>query len=274
MDKLFVIGNPIKHSQSPLIHNYWINKYSINAKYEKKELQTNELPAIIKQLKLGKIKGFNVTLPFKKKVFELVDIIDETARKSLAVNTIYIKNGKVVGTNTDGIGFLESLKKDLAFKLRPKANIFCIGAGGAAYGIISELIKLKPNRILISNRTESSALKLKNHFTGYSKLIIDIKPWGFQPDEQTDLLINTSTYGMNSSDTLCFNLDLLSKKTFVYDIIYNPRTTALLEKASCKGIQHSNGMYMLIRQAAESFRKWFGVNLSKEDIIGAKKLFK
>ena len=272
MKKLFVIGNPIKHSMSPLIHNYWITKYLLNAAYEKKEILVEQLPKIIEDVRLGKIKGLNVTIPFKKLVFELVDIIDDTAKESMAVNTIYRKKGKIIGTNTDGLGFLESLIKDLAIKLKPGANIFCIGAGGAAYGIISQLIKLKPNVVEISNRTEKTAIKLKNHFSDHDKTIIKVRPWGFQPNRHTDLLVNTSTHGMNHSDKLSFNLDLLSKRTFVYDIIYSPRKTELLKKADSLGLKNSNGIYMLIRQAAQSFKKWFDVDLNKEDIINVKKL--
>ena len=274
MDKLFVIGNPISHSKSPLIHNYWIKKYSLNAIYRKKELNESDLAETINKVREGSIKGLNVTVPFKKNLLDFVDIIDETAKKSKAINTIFKEKGKIIGANTDGIGFVESLKKDLNVKLKEGSEIFCIGSGGAAYGIISELIKLKPNKIKICNRTYSSAVKLRNHFSNQDKIMFELKPWGSQPDKNTNLLVNTSTYGMKKEDKQAFNLDLLTKKTFVYDIIYDPKKTLLIEDALSRGLYNSNGTLMLIRQAAESFRRWFQIKLSNQDILEVKKLLK
>lgn len=272
MNKLFVIGNPIKHSKSPIIHNYWIKKYSLHATYHQKQLEISDLPNMIEDIKNGSIKGFNVTVPFKKEILKFVDVIDYTAKDSMAVNTVFVKNGKIIGANTDGIGFVVSLKKDLKFRLAKNSNILCLGAGGAAFGIISELIKLNPNLIQISNRTESAAMELKNHFSSCKSTKFEIKPWGFQPKTNIDLIINTSSYGMKENENVCLNLDLISNKSFIYDIIYNPSKTGLLKLADEKGINSSNGIYMLIRQAAESFKRWFNININAQDIQDVKEI--
>ncbi len=272
MDKLFVIGNPIKHSKSPIIHNYWIKKYSLDATYQQKQLEISDLPSMIEKIKDGSIKGFNVTVPFKKEILKFVDVIDYTAKDSMAINTVFVKNKKIIGANTDGIGFVSSLKKDLKLKLTKNSSILCLGAGGAAFGIISELIKLNPNLIQISNRTKSAAVELKNHFSSFNSTKFEVKHWGFQPKKNIDLIINTSSYGMKENENACLNIDLISKKSFIYDIIYNPSKTGLLKLADEKGINCSNGIYMLIRQAAESFKKWFNINISTQDILDVKEI--
>ena len=235
MDKLFVIGNPIKHSKSPIIHNYWIKKYSLDATYQQKQLEISDLPGMIEKIKRGSIKGFNVTVPFKKEILKFVDVIDYTAKDSMAINTVFVKNKKIIGANTDGI-------------------------------------KLNPNLIQISNRTESAAVELKNHFSSFKSTKFEVKHWGFQPKRNIDLIINTSSYGMKENENACLNIDLISNKSFIYDIIYNPSKTGLLKLADKKGINCSNGMYMLIRQAAESFKRWFNINISTQDILDVKKI--
>jgi len=304
MTKLFVIGNPINHSKSPIIHNYWLEKHGVGLKYTKRQTQEWELPKLIEEVRDGMIMGFNVTIPFKQKILNLVDKLDISAKNSMAVNTVYKKGEKVVGANTDGKGFVDSLKKDLKLNFPENANVFFIGSGGAAYGIISEFLKIDTkslysnfSNIEITNRTKSNAKKLVKHFTKQlqtfdteigdllekkgnnvaqsfflnpTKFII--RPWGFNPPETTNLLINTSALGMKRIDSLNFNLDFLSGDTFVYDIIYNPKETILLREARARGLSYSNGIFMLVRQAAESFQKWFDIKLTNKDIKEVVKL--
>ncbi len=277
MSKLFVVGNPIKHSKSPIIHNYWLNKYSIKCTYETKKIDASDLPNLVNSVRKGVIKGFNVTIPFKQVISEIVDEIDQKAKTSNAINTVYRKGDKVIGTNTDGLGFVSSLQKDLKYPLSPRSNIFCIGAGGAAYGIISEILKYKPNLIVITNRTESASIKLIKHFSQFSLLKKDIfmlQEWGVFPNKDIDLLINTSSCGMKTTDKLPIKLDHLPPKSLVYDIIYNPRETILMKEAKLYGLKNYNGLFMLIRQAAQSFHKWFNIDLTNEDILNAINLLK
>ncbi|GIR25396.1 MAG: hypothetical protein CM15mP40_00040 [Alphaproteobacteria bacterium] len=167
--KLFVIGKPIKHSRSPTIHNFWIEKYSLNASYNKLEVDKTEIKDLIQQVRDGKIQGFNVTIPYKKIMTDFVDEVEESALRSNAINTIYMVKDKIIGANTDGIGFISSLKKDLSFNINSNTNVMCIGAGGAAYGIVSSLIDLSPNTIRIINRTKSSGIKLIKHFEKFTQ---------------------------------------------------------------------------------------------------------
>ena len=162
--KLFVIGKPIKHSRSPIIHNFWIEKYSLNARYNKLEVDKTEIKDLIQKVRDGKIKGLNITIPYKKIMIDFVDEVEESAIRSNAINTVYRVNDKIIGANTDGIGFISSLKTDLNFNINSNTNIMCIGAGGAAYGIVSSLIDFSPNIIRIVNRTKSSGVKLIKHY--------------------------------------------------------------------------------------------------------------
>ena len=271
--KYFVIGNPIEHSKSPLIHNFWIKKYSINATYDKLLVKESEITSLIDKLRKDEIQGLNVTIPYKKKMLNYVDELDPSALKSNAVNTVYKVGHKIVGCNTDGVGFISSLVNDLHYQIKPKSNIFFIGSGGAAFGIISSLIELNPKTIEITNRTSSSVEKLISHFERYvPKGTLALQSWGSSPGKKTNLVINSSACGMKKEDS--FNLDFkaLSNSAFVYDIIYNPRKTILMKQAELEKVKFSNGIYMLVRQAAESFRKWFNISLKNSDVNEVKKL--
>ena len=259
--KLFVIGKPITHSMSPTIHNFWIEKYSLNASYHKLEVDKKELRYLIKDLRENKIKGFNVTIPYKKVIIDFVDELEISASKSKAVNTVYKVKDKIIGTNTDGIGFISSLQKDLNFHFDSNTNVMCIGAGGAAYGIVSSLIDFNPNIIKIINRTQSSGIKLIKHFQKFtgSKKTFEANLMGYKPDYHIDLLINCTSCGMNGKNPLDVDLSSMKKNSLVYDLIYKPTMTPLMKVARGKKLNYTNGFYMLARQAAESFYRWFGV---------------
>ena len=280
MDKLFVIGNPIKHSKSPRIHNYWLKKYNLNCEYTKLEVQEKHLKKFVEEVRNGTIRGFNVTIPFKQKIVQYLDELDSSAQNSSAVNTVYKKGKKVIGANTDGKGFFDSLTQDLNFKFTPHLCVFLIGAGGAAYGVFSELLKKNVSIIEITNRTESNTRELVSHFAK-TQIISDVKvkntkviirPWGFAPSSPIGLVVNTSSLGMKKTDKLKFHFSCLTRQAFVYDIIYSPRETAIMKEALIQGNGCSDGIYMLVRQAAESFRKWHNIELSKDDINEVVKL--
>ena len=259
--KLFVIGKPIKHSRSPTIHNFWIDKYSFNASYNKLEVEMREIRDLIRDLREEKIRGFNVTIPYKKIIIDFVDELEESSLKSKAVNTVYKAKDKIIGANTDGIGFIASLQKDLNFNFDSNANVMCIGAGGSAYGIVSSLIDYNPKIIKIINRTKSTGIKLVKHFrkfTGSNK-IFEANPMGSNPDYHVDLLINCTSCGMSGKNPLDIDLSLMNKKSLVYDLVYEPTMTPLMQIAREQKLNYTNGFYMLARQAAESFYRWFGV---------------
>ena len=259
--KLFVIGKPIKHSRSPTIHNFWIEKYSLNASYNKLEVDETEIKGLMQQLRDGKIQGLNITIPYKKIMKDFVDKVEESALRSDAINTVYMDKDKIIGANTDGIGFISSLKKDLSFNINSNTNVMCIGAGGAAYGIVSSLIDLSPNIIRIVNRTKSSGIKLVKHFEKFtqSRQLFETTPLGSSLIDDVDLLVNCTSCGMDGKNSLVIELSSMNKKSLVYDIVYEPALTPLMKLAGDNKLQNTNGFYMLARQAAESFYRWFGI---------------
>ena len=259
--KLFVIGKPVKHSRSPTIHNFWIEKYSLNASYNKLEVDKREIKGLIQQVRDGKIQGLNITIPYKKIMKDFVDEVEESALRSNAINTVYRTKDKVVGANTDGNGFITSLKKDLSFNVNSETNIMCIGAGGAAYGIVSSLIDLRPNIIRIINRTKSSGRELIKHFEKFtsSKKIFESSILDSNSINDVDLLVNCTSCGMDGKNPLVIELTSMDKNSLVYDIVYEPAFTPLMKLAVDNKLQNTNGFYMLVRQAAESFYRWFGI---------------
>ena len=275
-NKLFVIGKPIKHSRSPTIHNFWIEKYSLNASYNKLEIDKTEIKDLIQKVRDGKIHGFNVTIPYKKIMTDFVDEVEASALRSNAINTVYKINDKIIGANTDGIGFISSLKKDLSFNINSNTNVMCIGAGGAAYGIVSSLIDSSPNIIRIINRTKSSGIKLIKHFEKFtqSKKIFEATLLDSNSINDVDLLVNCTSCGMNEKNPLAIELDSMNKKSLVYDIVYEPAVTPLMKLAVDNKLKNTNGFYMLARQAAESFHRWFGIMPEDSHINEVIKLLK
>jgi len=285
MKKLYVVGNPVEHSKSPEIHNHWLKKYNQDYQYAKLKLSLNEKIFVeqkldlIEKIREEEIKGINITVPFKTKFIDALDEIDESAKLAKAVNTIYKEGKKIIGTNTDGIGFCTSLKEDFNFLV--PTNIGILGAGGAAFGILSELIKYKPKNIEIWNRTISNASKLVDNFkfSGISKKTRwKIHDLSRGVHSCIPLFINTSYLGMKADHILDdYFLHLMSRQSFVYDINYNQEFTIFNQMADHIGIdpqRNVNGKYMLIRQAAAAFKKWFNINLNKNDIDEAVNLLR
>ena len=259
MKKFLVIGNPIEHSLSPKLHNYWIKNNNINAVYEKQKLIENDLERIISQVREKKINGINVTVPFKKAVISYLDELTVEANKTQSVNTIYLKNNKLVGDNTDIIGFQKSVE-DFKYDLNNKV-VFILGAGGVVPSIIFALIKMKVSKIIISNRTREKADVLKNSFKN-----IEIVDWGKAPN--FDMIINATSLGLKKEDRI--NVDFLStiKNKFFYDVIYNPQETNFLKVGKELGNRTLNGKMMFIYQALSAFYLWHGLKPDvNEDVM-------
>ena len=249
MKKYLVIGNPIEHSLSPKLHNYWIKEHKINAVYEKKKLNENELKDLIREVKDQKIAGFNVTVPFKQKIITYLDEITPQAKKTQSVNTIHLGVNGTVGHNTDIDGFESSLK-EVKFDAKDK-NIFILGAGGVVPSIIFSLIKMQALSITISNRTREKAENLKKIFNN-----IKIVDWG--EISNFDMIINATSVGLNMSDEI--NLDFSKiKNKFFYDVIYNPSETNFLKNGKKFGNKICNGKWMFIHQAYYAFAIWHNV---------------
>ena len=250
MKKFFVIGNPIEHSLSPILHNYWIKNNNIDAIYEKEELNENELKKFISQIREKKINGINVTVPFKKSVIPYLDELSIEAQNTQSVNTIYLQNNKIIGHNTDIIGFETSVKKS-KYDLTNK-EVFILGAGGVVPSIIFALNKMRVSKIIVSNRTKEKAVNLKNLFQN-----IKIIDWGKIPN--FDMIINATSLGLKEVDKIDLDFSLISKNKFFYDVIYNPKETNFLKVAKSDGNIILNGKLMFIYQAQSAFNIWHGL---------------
>ena len=270
---LFVIGKPIKHSLSPLIHNYWINKYHLGLEYKKMEVEEDLLPSLIENVRKGKITGLNITLPYKKDIISYIDEISHTAKDIGAINTVFFKRNKVYGENTDGVGFTRALEKEAKFNFSNK-SIYVIGAGGASYGIISELIKKKVQKIYVTNRTKQKTTELLSFFTSRNKDInFEFIDWqDLSPGSDVDLIINTTSFGMKENECLEIDTNNLKDRLIFVDIIYSPKETELLKLFKKEGFFCMNGLSMLIEQAAVSFELWFNISLNNKDIEEVKKI--
>ena len=247
MKKYVVIGNPIEHSLSPKLHNYWIKKNNINAIYDKKKLDENGLKNIIFEVKEGKISGINVTVPFKKAVIPFLDELSIEANETQSVNTIYLNNGKTIGHNTDAAGFELAIKYS-KYNLSNK-RIFILGAGGVVPSIIFSLNKMKPSKITLSNRTKEKAENLKALFK-----YIEIVNWGEMPN--FDMIINATSIGLKENDEIKLNFSDIKKDKIFYDVIYNPRETNFLKNAKILGHRVENGKMMFLYQAHQAFTLW------------------
>ena len=247
MKKYVVIGNPIEHSLSPKLHNYWIKKNNISAVYEKKKLDEDGLKSIIFEVKEEKISGINVTIPFKKAVIPFLDELSTEANETQSVNTIYLNNGKIIGHNTDAAGFELAIKYS-KYNLNDK-RIFILGAGGVVSSIIFSLNKMKTSKIILSNRTKEKADNLKDLFK-----YIEIVNWGEIPN--FDMIVNATSIGLKEKDEIKFDFSNIGRDKIFYDVIYNPRETKLLKKAKDLGHRTENGKMMFIYQAHQAFTLW------------------
>ena len=215
MKKYLVIGNPISHSLSPKLQNYWLKQNNINAVYDKIKLEENEIKKVIQDIRKQKIVGCNVTVPFKKKVIPFVDILSPAAEKTQSVNTIIFERGNLIGHNTDILGFDKAIKT-LNFNMKNK-KILILGAGGVVPSIVFALKKMVVSEITISNRTKQKAEDLKILFKD-----LNVLEWGNLID--FDVVINATSLGLNNEK---INLDFSSvgKNKLFYDVIYNPKET-------------------------------------------------
>jgi len=247
MKKFLVIGNPIDHSLSPKLHNYWIKKNKINAIYEKQKIENSDLEKLLFQIKEKKIDGINVTVPFKNSIIPFIDELTLEAKATKSVNTIYLENNRVIGHNTDIGGFETSIYKsnvDLANK-----KILILGAGGVVPSIIYALTKMKVSEITLSNRTKEKAENLKKHFKN-----IKIIKWGDIVD--FDMIINATTLGLKEKDKINLNFPSSCKNKLFYDVIYNPKETIFLKTGKNLGNNIINGKLMFIYQALLAFDIW------------------
>ena len=250
MKKYLVIGNPIDHSLSPKLHNYWFEKNNIDANYDKRKIIKSEIQKVISEIKDNKLDGINVTVPFKNEIIPFLDTLSEESKITQSVNTIYIHDKKLVGHNTDIKGFELSLNETQFNPLNK--TVFILGAGGVVSSIIYALEKLGVSKIIVSNRTKHKAENLKKYFSNIS--VVD---WGDQPE--FDMIINATSLGLSKEDNIELNFNNINNEKFFYDVIYNPKETNFLKTGKSLGCKVSNGKMMFIYQALEAFKLWHKV---------------
>jgi len=254
--KFGIIGNPIKHSLSPMLHNYWFDKYKIDAKYSIIEIQDDNFSNVISDLKNGKISGINITLPYKQKIVPHLDILVNDAEITSSVNTLYLNNnGELVGDNTDVFGLQAAYLKEVDNAESKKALI--IGAGGVSPSVILSLIKSGLKNISITNRTKEKCFFLKNKFK-----ILNIVDWKLLKEEikNYDILINATSLGLKNGEDFDFNFENTKNNLIYIDTIYNPLETRTLKYLKEKDVKVFNGLDMFIYQGQKSFYLWNKIN--------------
>lgn len=253
-----VFGDPIRHSRSPIMLNRAFKEAGINAVYAAFHVRPDELGDAVRGIRALGYRGINVTIPHKVEVMQYLDEIDEGASIVGAVNTIVNEAGKLIGYNTDGIGYVRSLKEETGIELKGK-SVLLLGAGGAARGVAYALAKEGAGRIYIANRTKERALELADTINSYTEAIgLGMDELGHVVDE-VQFVLNTTSAGMHPHvEELPLPLELLRSHHLVSDLIYNPRITRFLREAEARGARIHGGLGMFIYQGAFAFEYWTG----------------
>lgn len=258
MKQLFVIGDPVAHSLSPLLHQAMIDQTGAAYRYDVRTVRPEELPAFVRWAKDGGCAGFNVTMPHKEAILPLLDEVDTTAASCGAVNTVCIREGRAIGHNTDGTGFLDSLAGQGFY---PQGRtVLLLGAGGAAKAVGHALAAAGAGRIIVCARRLERAAALAAQLPGCGEGIVLAQDAIQQAASACDLLVNATPLGMAGSPAFA-RLDFLQAMpphAVVYDLVYHPRRTALLEAAARQGLRTVGGIDLLIRQAVRAFTFFTG----------------
>ena len=262
-EKIFaIIGKPLSHSLSPIMHSYWYKKYNIKAKYESIEIDQNQIKNVIDKIKKKEISGINITLPYKQLIIQHLDRIINYAHATHSVNTVYLdNNGDLIGENTDVYGIQAAYLNKINLQ-KKSDSVLIFGAGGVSPSIIYALVKSNLNKISITNRTYEKAIFLKKKFPfikiikweEFNKSIPDFK-----------LIINATSLGMKNSNQFDQTIENVNENATYIDTIYNPMETQMIKNFKQKNIKTFNGLDMLIYQGQKSFYIWNKINPEVDD---------
>jgi shikimate dehydrogenase len=257
MKRAGVVGWPVAHSRSPLIHGYWLQQYGIDGAYEKYAVEPGEVENFFHTLAAQGLVGCNVTVPHKETAFLAAARPDHAAKAAKAANTLWLEDGVLCASNTDIYGFLENLDDQTPGWDKLGLAAAVLGAGGAARGIIRGLIDRGIPHIRLANRTRKRAEALAEEFSPSVTVFV----WESRENMLIDcgLLVNTTALGMVGNPPLDIDLSHFSVPSVVCDIVYTPLETDLLRQARGKGLHTADGLGMLLHQAVPGFEKWFGV---------------
>ncbi|MFT4130092.1 shikimate dehydrogenase [Labrys sp. (in: a-proteobacteria)] len=256
MKRAFVVGYPISHSRSPLIHGFWLKELGIQGSYERIAVEPAAFETFVRTLAEQGFVGGNVTVPHKEAAFRLASVDDPVARDLEAVNTLWFEGSQLKGMNTDVTGFLANLDQEAPGWSAGMTQAVVLGAGGASRAILYGLLQRGAERILLINRTLERAEALARHFgTKVTALAWDQAETALA---EADLLVNTTSLGMKGQPPLDLDLSRLPKSALVTDIVYVPLETPLLAAARQLGLATVDGLGMLLHQAVPGFERWFG----------------
>ncbi len=258
--KFGIIGNPIKHSLSPILHNYWFDKYGLDASYSIIEMKDENLKNIINKIRNRELTGINVTLPYKQKIISEIDQIVNDAELTGSVNTIFLDNEKIIGENTDVFGLQAAYLKEID-NSTPKKTLV-IGAGGVSPSVILSLQKSGINKVSITNRTNEKCIFLKKKFN-----FLNILPWNNLENEikNFDIIINATSLGLKDGEDFEFNFSGTKKEVIFIDTIYNPLQTKTYKFLKEEEKKVFNGLDMFIYQGQKSFYLWNKINPEIDD---------
>ena len=256
-----IIGDPVAHSLSPVLHNYWFKKYKIDAEYSLLNVREKEIESISVRLRNGELNGLNVTLPYKQKVIPYIDKLVNDAKSTNSVNTIFLDgSNSLIGENTDVYGLQAGYLKKIGDTENKKVLI--IGAGGVSPSVIFALKKSKIKNISIINRTHDKSIFLKKRFN-----FLKILEWGSLEDELAnfDIIINATSLGLKNSNDFEFKFERVKQSLIYIDTIYNPLETKTLKFLRENNVKVFNGLEMLIYQGQKSFYLWNKINPEIDD---------
>lgn len=256
--KAFVVGHPVKHSRSPLIHGYWLRRYGIDGAYDRVDVAPAGFPAFLNGLADRGYCGGNVTIPHKEAAYRAVGAVTDRARRLEAVNTVWLADGRLYGDNTDILGYIAHVDQTLGTGWeRDIDSALVLGAGGAARAVTAGLLDRGMARVVVVNRTLARAEEL----VGLDPKRVAAAAWSDLPPHLSSakLLVNTTSLGMAGQPPLDLDLGALAADAIVSDIVYVPLETPLLAGARRRGLRIVHGLGMLLHQAVPGFERWFGV---------------
>jgi len=261
-----VIGSPIAHSKSPVLHQHWLKSYGLEGFYIPMDVSQENLADVIRTLPQMGFVGVNLTIPHKVAVLEMADIVTDRAALIGAANTlIFRRDGKIHADNTDGYGFIENLRHGAPDWDPAAGPAAVIGAGGASRAVVASLLDAGVREIRLSNRTRNRADVLKQEFGARVKVIDWVKAGNMMEDAMT--VVNTTSLGMIGKPEFRVPLDALSPAAVVTDLVYTPLETEFLKKAAEKGCTTVDGLGMLLHQAVPAFERWFGERPEVDDAL-------
>lgn len=265
IDRYGVMGYPVSHSRSPVIHRLFAAQTDQELQYELLQVAPKQLDKAVQQFGRTGGKGLNITVPHKSEVVRLVSDMTDRARNAGAVNTLIFRDNEIYGDNTDGAGLMQDLQVNLGLTLEG-ANILILGAGGATRGIVAPLLEAKPASVIIANRSLSKASALANHFS-VDGPVSACRFNDVRSVPEYDLIINATSAGLKG-ETPPYPEEAVHPQTLCYDLSYGLKTTPFSQWAAEQGATRSvMGWGMLVEQAAESFLLWRGVRPDTEPVL-------